>query len=630
MHRHAVRAVLAALAAPCSAFAAAEPPSDEAAVVVVATRQSTRASALAADVTLIERQDIELAGPNATLGDLLARSAGVELSRSGSRGASEGIFLRGANTGHTLVLLDGLRINSATLGETGVQSIPLSQIERIEILRGAGSALYGSDAIGGVVRITTRQASDTPLLEASIGLGSRGSQEASLAHAGRAGKLGYSLRLEDSRASGVNAITNPSSAAYNPDKDGFWRRSAALRADWQAAPGTEIGGHWLESDGMNRFDTSFPSATSDWQTRHKLTTFGARARSRLSDAWTAEIRVGQGEDSSITTPSQSVGQARDVFRTRQNQFVWQNDLRLPVGRGMAALESLHENVGSTRAYPTTSRRTDSLVLGWNGAAGAHFWQAGARHDDSSQFGGKATGSLGYGYYLTEALRVSAAVGTAFKAPTFNDLYFPNTPFVGAGNPSLVPESARSREAAVRYEQGSTSASLTVFRNQISNLIQWEESPPGSWFYVPRNVGKARIIGWTAAGRTLVGGWALEASVTGQDPKDLDTGEYLVRRATHYGSFAASRAVGPWSGGIELQASGPRYDAPDFVTKRNTRKMGGYGLVNLRGEYRLSDGWSLFARLDNVFDKHYELVRSSTTNFASLGTTVFVGAHFSMR
>lgn len=630
MHRHAVRVLFAALAAPCSPLFAAQPFADEAAVVVVATRQSTRASTLAADVTLLERQDIEAAGPNATLGDLLARAAGVELSRSGGRGASEGVFLRGANAGHTLVLLDGLRINSATLGETGIQAIPLSQIDRIEILRGVGSALYGSDAIGGVIRITSRQAANAPRLEASMGAGSRGSQEASLAHAGSVGSVGYSLRLDDSRASGVNAITNASSAAYNADKDGFWRRSVALRADWQAAPGTEVGGHWFESDGMNRFDTSYPSAASDWQTRHKVTAFGARVRSRLSEVWTAEIRAGQGEDSSVTTPSQSVGQARDVFRTRQNQFVWQNDLKLPLGRGLAALESVSEDVGATRAYPTTSRRTDSLVLGWNGTAGAHFWQAGARRDDSSQFGGKSTGTVGYGYHLTDAWRVSAAAGTAFKAPTFNDLYFPNTPFVGAGNPNLVPESARSREAAVRYEHGSTSASLTVFRNHIENLIQWEESPPGSWFNVPRNVGKARIIGWTAAGRTLAGPWTFEASVTGQDPKDLDTGEYLVRRATHYGNLAASRAAGPWSMGIELQSSGPRYDAPDFVTKRNTRKIGGYGLVNLRGEYRLPDGWSVFARLDNVFDKEYELVRSSTTNFAALGATVFVGVRFVMK
>lgn len=602
---------------------------DEAAVIVVATRQPSRTNALAADVTVIEREQIEQAGPNATLGDLLARTPGVELSRAGSRGANEGIFIRGANAGHTLVLLDGLRVGSATLGQTSIESIPLAQVERIEILRGAGSALYGSEAIGGVVRITTKPGSDAPRLSASLGAGSHGSQEASLAHAGRLGDLRYALRLGDSSARGVNAITNPSSAAFNPDRDGFWRRNLDLHAAWQPREDTEIGGHWFESDGANRFDTSWPTANADWQTRNKISSHAAYARLRPADGWSSEVRVGRGEDKSVTTPSQTVGQDRDFFRTRQDQFVWQNDIRLPLGRALVALESLREEVASTNIYTNIKRSTDSLVLGWNGSAGDHFWQAGARRDDNSQFGAKTSSSLGYGYRLDQRWRVSASAGTSFKAPTFNDLYFPSTPFVGVGNPNLRPESGRSKEAALRYESGGTEASLTAFRNDIQNLIQWEETTPGSWFYAPRNVGEARITGWTAAGRTRLGAWQLDAHASAQNPRDRSSGEYLVRRARTFGMLAAGRDFGRWSGGIELHASGVRYDAPHFTTRLNTRKMGGYGLINLRGEYRLDSHWSVFARIDNLFDKRYELVRSSTTNFTALGTQVFVGARFAL-
>lgn len=603
---------------------------DEAAVIVVATRLPTRISNTTADVTLIEREQIEQAGPAATLGDLLARTPGIELSRQGSRGTPEGIFIRGANSGHTLFLIDGQRVGSATLGQTAIEATPLSQVERIEILRGPASALYGSDAIGGVIRITTRGGGEAPRLDMMVGAGSHGAQELSLAHAGQLGQVDYALRVGDSSARGVNAITNASSAAHNADKDGFWRRNLTLSAAWRPNDDAEIGGHWFESDGMNRFDASWPTATADWQTRHKVTSYAAHGKLNLTRNWTGILRAGRGEDASVTTPSSNFGQASDQFRTRQNQFVWQNDIRLSIGQALAAVETLREEVSSTNAYTGTRRSTDSLVLGWNGSVGSHFGQIGIRRDDNSQFGGKTTETLGYGYRFSENWRASASAGTSFKAPTFNDLYFPNTPFTGVGNPNLVPESGRSEEIALHHAGSNGTASLTGFRNRIRNLIQWEETAPGSWFYTPRNVGEARIAGWTIAFATRFAEWTLDAHMTTQDPRDVATGEYLTRRARKFGTVALGRDNGHWSAGIEIQASGPRYDAPDFTTRLNTKVLGGYGLVNLRGEYRLDRDWSLVGRIDNVFDKQYELARSSSTAYASLATTVFVGARFVIR
>ncbi|MBI5907381.1 MAG: TonB-dependent receptor [Burkholderiales bacterium] len=610
------------------------PPNDET-VVVIATRQPSRINTLTTDVTLIDRATIEEAGPNATLGDLLARVPGVELSRQGSRGTPESVFMRGANAGHTLVLLDGLRVSSATLGQTAIESLPLSQIEHIEVLRGAASALYGSEAIGGVIRITTRPSAESPRLDVSLGAGSHGAQEASLTHAGHIGQFDYALRASDSRSSGVSMITNPSSSAFNPDNDGFWRRTMALHVNWRPNEKTEIGAQWFETDGMNRFDADGfppfgPPASSDWQTRHKITSYAVHARTKLTDSWSSEFRIGRSEDNSVSTPSFTLGQANDSFSTRQDQFVWQNDINLPLGKALVAVETLREEIASTNIYTGTQRTTDSLVLGWNGSIGRHFWQVGARHDDNSQFGGKTTETLGYGFRLTPAWRIAANAGTSFKAPTFNDLYFPNTPFVGAGNPSLKPETGRSKELTLHYDEGNAQASLTIFRNDIRNLVQWEESPPGSFFYTPSNVGQARITGWTAAASTRLADWTLGGHLTVQDPKNTDTGEYLIRRAKKFATLSLGQDSGRWSWGGEIQGSGPRYDAPDFFTKKNTKKMGGYGLVNLHGEYRFDHGWSAFARVDNLFDKHYELATSSTTNYASLGTTVFAGVRFVLK
>jgi len=630
--RHAVLSI--AFVSTFSVFAA-EPAPDDAAVVVIATRQPSRINTLTADVTLLDREDIEKAGANASLGDLLTRVPGVELTRQGSRGAPESVFIRGANSGHTLVLVDGLRVSSATLGQTAIASLPLAQIERIEILRGAASALYGSDAIGGVIRITTRPSTASPRLDVSVGAGSRGAQEASLAHSNQIGQLDYGVRLTDSRSDGVNMITNPSSSAYNPDKDGFWRRTSALHANWHPDTTTEIGVQWFESDGMNQFDADGfppfgPPASSDWQTRQKITSYALRASKKLTDHWHSELRVGRSEDNNVSTPSFTLGQSNDGFKTRQDQFTWQNDIHLPLGQAMVAMETLRESIFSTNIYTGTQRATDSLILGWNGSAGAHFWQAAARYDDNSQFGSKTTHTLGYGYRLTPRWRVAANTGTSFKAPTFNDLYFPNTPFVGAGNPALQPETGRTHELALHYEEGNTQASLTAFRNTIRNLIQWEESPPGSWFYTPRNIGQARINGVTAAASTLLAGWKLGGHLTMQNPKNSETGEYLIQRAKKFATLSLDHDAGAWSWGGEIQGAGPRYDAPDFFTKKNTKKMGGYSIVNLHGAYRVAPSWSVFARVDNLFDKQYQLATSSSTDYAALGATVFAGVRFTLR
>lgn len=618
-----------ALALPVSATLAAS--GDEAAVVVVATRQPSRVSALAADVSVIERSEIEAAGPSATLGDLLAGMPGVELSRQGGRGASENIFIRGANSGHTLVLVDGLRVGSSTLGTTSIGALPLAQIERIEVLRGPASALYGSDAIGGVIRITTRLGADAPTLDARAGLGSHGTSEASLAHAGTLGEqVSYSIRTGETRSRGVNNITNTSSPAYNDDKDGYWRRHLGVDLAWRVDADTEVGLHWLDSQGQSKFDSSWPSAAFDWRIRNDVSALSLNARHRVNETWTTELRIGRGEDESITTPSASAGQPHDRYATRQDQVVWQNDVRLPLGRAMIALESLHEEVTSSSIYTDTDRQTDSLVLGWNGSVDAHVWQVGLRHDDNSQFGGKTTHSANYGFLFAPGWRISAGLGTAFKAPTFNDLYYPNTLFVGVGNPKLLPEEARSREIALNYSEARGEASLTAFRNDIRNLIQWQETPPGSFFYTPVNVGSARITGLTAAGKLRLGEWTLGAQATFQSPKNRDNGEYLVRRAKQYGKLTADRTDGRWTYGAELAGAGERYDSPSAVTGLNTQRMGGYGVVNLHGEYRIDNQWSLFGRIDNLFDKHYELLGNAASSYTSLGANAFVGVRFAMK
>lgn len=600
------------------------PPSsnaDDGAIVVTATRQAMRANELIADTSVISREDIEASGAT-TLSELLARQPGIEYSRTGGRGAAESVYIRGANAGHTLVLVDGLRVGSATLGQTALEQIPLGQIERIEIVRGPGSALYGTDAIGGVLQIFTRRGASAPPVSFSVGYGSQRTYETAVSFAGATGPLQYNLNLGAGGSGGINAVRNADSGAFNPDDDGFRNRSGSAHLGYRFDANHEAGADYFRSRGESRYDSGWPSRAYDWQSRQTVSGASVYARNRFLPEWTSTLRIGTGRDDQETTPSSNPGQAADAFRTRQRQVTWQNDVALPVGGALLALERVRQEVDSTETYTVAQRTIASALLGWNGRIDNHRLQANLRRDRNSQFGSKTTGAFGYGYQFTGTLRASLGYATAFKAPTLNDLYYPNKAFIGVGNPNLQPETARNREAALHYDDGRHQASLVLFRNSIANLIQWDETSPGSWFYTPMNVGRARIGGATLSYRADIGGWNLYTHYNLQNPRDTDTDKLLARRARQFGALGASTGRDAWRLGAEIRLSGARYD-----DAANTRRLGGYAVANLFGEHRLDRDWAAFGRLDNLFDRHYTLARSSTTEYAVLGRTVFVGVRY---
>jgi vitamin B12 transporter len=300
--------------------------------------------------------------------------------------------------------------------------------------------------------------------------------------------------------------------------------------------------------------------------------------------------------------------SQSSIRTVQDQVVWQNDVTLPVGTLMASLETVRQRVGGTTTYATTRRDTDSVVLGYQASMGRHHLQLSDRDDRYDQFGGQNTHYAGYGLDLTRSLRVTAGTGTAFKAPSFNQLYFP-----GFGNPALLPETARNDEAGVQYGGGPVQFGVVHFRNQVANLIVNAGTP-----LRPVNVGQARITGTTFSASTRVVETDVAASLTDQDPRDAVTGSLLPRRARQFGSVNASRSVGPGRVGVELYAADARYE-----DAANTRRMGGYGLVNAYYEAPIARAWTAYLRADNLGDRVYETVR----DFNVPGRTLFVGVRY---
>ncbi|WP_162888757.1 TonB-dependent receptor domain-containing protein [Dechloromonas sp. HYN0024] len=605
-------------------------------VVVTATRQSQRANEAIADITIIDRHDIENAGPATTLAELLGRSTGIEFGRAGGHGADESVFIRGTNSGHALVLLDGIRVNSATTGSTAIQMIPLSQIERIEILRGPASAIYGSDAIGGVIQIFTRSGGEAPRFTVQAGAGSASTYESSVAHANRIGNFSYSIKAGVNGTQGINGIESTNYPGYNPDKDGYRNNNLNLNAGYRLNPETEIGAGIFNAQTVSRYDAyqtdpntyASLNANRDYEMKHRTSGAYAFATFAPTAIWKSNIRIAQGVDRT-ESPESLIGDPISLFKTTQNQYTWQNDIALPLGTLLAGLERLEQEVDSTKNFSIRARSINSAMIGWNASINAHAIQLNARSDDNSQFGQHQTWLAGYGFRFAPAWRIAASFGTAFKAPTMNDLYFPTTPGVGGGNANLKPEESRNGEVSLRYQQGTNHARITYFHNTIRNLIEWT-TDPNTYYSTPANVGEVKIEGIEMSAGTTVGNWLLNANATIQDPKDMDTDQQLRRRAKAFGNVSATYVAGPFKGGIEWKMVGTRYDDPHWQTRMNQVRMGSYAIANLFGEYSVAKDWSLFARVDNLFDKNYEVARSKNVIYGTPGLTAFAGIRYTLQ
>jgi vitamin B12 transporter len=590
-------ALAAGLVLPGAAQAQRLPVSIGEEVVVTATRVPQRLPQSNQHVTVITAGEIAAAGYQ-SLTEILQARGGLEITQSGGRGQPSSAAIRGAEPRHTLVLIDGLRIGSATAGGTALEHIPVSQIDRIEIVPGPMSSVYGQDAIGGAIQIFTRRGD---------GAGAR-LEAGSFATRGASGYYGRTLGATELSLSAGAAATRGFDAGrptlpfaqHHPDEDGYRNRNFSARLNHDLGGGHALGATAFYSKGRTEFDAGL--ATDDVNDQ-ALSAWSLYSRSRLAPSWASLLRVGSTRDESRTG-----GAFPSLFQTDQEQATWQNDFRLAAGTFTAGLEFLDQRVRSDVVFKETSRTVQSAFLGYRGDFGAHALQLNARRDDNSQFGAQSTGSAGYSYRFSPAWRARAGVGTAFKAPTFNDLYFPDQPPFFFSNPDLRPERSRSREAGLDYEGGGQRVAATLFQTRITDLITIF-TDPATFVSTTQNLGRARIDGLELAWSGMLAGWQARAQLALQDPRDEDTGAQLRRRAKRHGAVAAQKEIGQWRAGAEIVASGARYDS---TTEAASTRMHGYALVNLLGGYRLSREWSVNARWNNVFNRDYELVQFFNT------------------
>lgn len=596
-------------------------------IVVTASRVEQQRSKVIGDITVIERPAIERMGAG-SFTDLLRLQPGVQISSNGGAGTSSNIFLRGTNDQHVVVLVDGLRINSATLGTTSYENLPLSQIDRVEILRGPASSLYGADAIGGVIQIFTRKnASASPNINAAAGVGSYNTKTAEAGLNAGYKNLRYGINISSMESDSFSAkrIRNN---AFDKDDDGYRNLSVSAYTDLTIKDGHSLGLQFFESKATSHFDSGFDNTINQ-----TLQSYAITSKNQLSDAWHSTFKYGMGKDDSDSSarpnnnPNGTSFNPSGIssFSTEQKQIFWQNQIKLPLGSLTLAYERLEQNVASFSNVKTRysrQRNNDSFLASYLLDHNDHALQLSLREDHNTQFGNFVTGGAGYGYRFSPAWRVSASYGNAFKAPTFNQLFFPNF-----GNENLNPEKSDNVEAGLHYETAKLRAGVTVFKNNIRDLIEFSGPPTGT---NPVNVAKAEITG-----ATLVGDWNLSdnlilmANVTVQSPKNEKTDQLLIRRGNRYGTVSLLHQIGDFQWGAEVTASSVRYN-----NAANTKVMPGYALLNLSASYKLNPEWKLEGRANNLLDKDYVLAftgnNADSVPYNTAGSNVFVGLRYQMK
>lgn len=561
-------------------------------VVVTATRGLNAAPPTLRDAVVITREDLEQSG-GLTLAEVLQRHAGAELRSTGGPGQPTGIFLRGAGAAQTLVLVDGLRVGSASAGTTAVEALPLEMIERIEVVKGPMSSLYGSEAIGGVVQIFTRGKSVPHLFVASA-YGSDNDRRASAGLATADDKtlvsLSAGVRKVDARSATSERVPF---GVHDPDRDPHENAFASLRASHRLWTGETLAIEAFGSRSRTAFDGGDPSD------RTVQSVGGARfiSTSDFASWWTSRLAAGQGRDRLRVQ-----GPFPALFETRQDQASWINDLRTGAGSALLGAETVRQQVlpaqneDGTRPFARTRRNTHSYFASVNESWRGQRLEASIRRDDDEQFGVRNTGSVSYGTNLTPGILVAVTNAQGFRAPTFNDLYLVAYEPYYVPNPQLRPERSRSREVSLRSAAGpGLQWRLTGFDNRIEDLIVATAA-------TVMNVSRARVRGLEAEADMTWLGIRWRAALTVQRPRDETPGTRLQGRARHFGTLQASKSLGAWTLGAAVTASGDRYDS---LNEDPATRLGGYARVDARVRYAVDKRWTVELAAVNVGDKRYE-------------------------
>jgi len=577
-------------------------------MVVTATRTEVAKNQLAAAATVYTRADIERLQVK-TFPDLLRGTPGIDLTQQGGDGKTTSVFMRGTNSDHVLVLIDGIKVGSATLGTSPFEFIPIDQIERVEIIRGPQSSLYGSEAIGGVIQIFTRKGgqSEKPSVTLDAGGGNYDTVKSSGTVSGKVGNSWYSAGASHYNTQGFNS-RQPTSGFFGvdqPDADGYYNTAVNARVGRRFDNNAEIEASFMRSQGKTEYDGVFQDKTNFINQVASLS-----GSIDILENWRSTLRLGQSFDNNDQfAPDQSFA---SNFYTQRWNATWLNQI---------ALSDEHQFVfGSDyRLDEVDSSDLDTFSPGFDGFKEKsrydvgifselhsrifdnHFINASLRWDENQAVGDYVTGNFGWRYNSSIGISPFASFGNAFKSPSFNDLYYPRY-----GNADLRPEQSTSFEAGLAGDHQWLQWEVRAYHTNIDHLIT-PFCNAVTFECSAQNIGKAQIDGIESEISTQWLGWNGKLSMNLLSPVNRETNARLPRRADKTLSFDLSRSFGQFDVGAVVLAQDGRFDDPE-----NTVKVAGYVTVDLRTAYHFNKNWMLSAKLNNLLDKQYQTVNTYNT------------------
>ncbi|MDO5505163.1 MAG: TonB-dependent vitamin B12 receptor [Pseudoxanthomonas suwonensis] len=571
------------------------------AVIVTATRTDQPLAESLSPAEIIDRAQIERSQAR-DLPELLTGRAGINLANQGGAGKNTTVSMRGTESDHVLLLVDGVRVLSVSAGIPAFQDIPLELIERIEIVRGPRSSLYGSEAIGGVIHVFTRRDRGPLAARMRVGVGSHQRREAGFGIGGGSERGWFGLDIGHQHTDGINACRGSATlftGCYTdePDRDGYRSTSASLRGGTALGETLELRGNAMHASGVNEYDGSLAGGNESDVVQQVLST---RLDWTPNAATRVHLQLGRAEDRSVSRyrepASGDITQA-NRFDTQRDSATLQGDFQLGNAHLLTVgADWLRDRLGGNVAFVVDVRRNTALFAEWQGRVGAHRVQAALRNDDNQQFGNHSTGSIGWGMDVGTGIALRASYGTGFRAPSFNDLYYP-----GSGIPTLEPERSGSVNLGIGGEHGGWTWAVDAFDTRIDQLIAYNLST-----FVLEQVEKARIRGLEATTNGRIGVWLLGAQLSHIDPRNHSAGinhdKLLPRRSRHTARLDLDRDLGAWRFGGSINAASARQD-----DAANTQRLGGWSTVDLRADYRFHPDWSVQAQLRNIFDRQYETV-----------------------
>ncbi|MFK7965340.1 MAG: TonB-dependent receptor [Burkholderiaceae bacterium] len=591
-------------------------PTQLAPVVVTATRSPQSVVNLVSDIDSLSTTDLRSSGALSTA-DLLGTVSGVDLVSNGGPGSTTSLSLRGASNGQTLVLIDGFRVGSSSLGAPTYESLPFGFTDRIEVLRGPASGLYGADAIGGVIQLFTPNAKQGLSYGGDLALGSRGTRQVQAAVSGGSGPISAGLRLTRDKSDGFNA-TRPGAFGFNADDDGYEREGVLAHLAAQIGPGSTLRGVFLR----NEVDTEFDNGAFEGaRVKSRTELLGLTNDNALADGSVLTFKFGRSTDTSDTTSNFA-----SRFETQQDQL--RAAYTKPVAAGtefQLSYERLDQEVTTESYAPVVSptRETESYGAAITGRENQHILQLSFRIDKSDQYGEQKNGTFSYGYLLNEGLRLGGSYATGFRAPSFNDLYFP-----GFGRLSIKPETSKNIELGAYWDQRKQGSSqgwygrAVVFQNRVRDLITFApvcpDNDPQFAFGCADNVNQATIRGLGFSLGNQMGGFIWRLNADFLDPKDKTLGTQLPRRAKRQLTAKVEYKWTQFSLATSIRASGARFD-----DQLNTTRLGGFVTANLNAAYAFSSRVKVFANVINLADKDY----STAAGFNSQPRTIMAGVRF---